>query len=65
MCFTNTPLSFFENVDRITTPGYMATVEDILFTRLETTKIVEAVFAHKDLKFKLVHALLDMLLLDF
>jgi len=44
---------FFENVDRVTTPGYMATVEDILYTRLETTKIVEAVFAHKDLKFKM------------
>ena len=47
--------SFFENVERITAPNYIPTVDDILCTRLETTKIVEASFTRKDMDFKYIN----------
>jgi len=44
---------FFDNIDRITKQDYLPTIDDILCTRLDTTKIVEAKFSYKDLSFKM------------
>lgn len=44
---------FFDNIERITEPHYLPTQDDILCTRLETTKIVETKFNYKNLSFKM------------
>ncbi|XP_063678034.1 guanine nucleotide-binding protein G(i) subunit alpha-3-like isoform X1 [Bolinopsis microptera] len=44
---------FFDNIERITERNYLPTIDDILCTRLETTKIVEAKFNYKTLSFKM------------
>ena len=45
-------ISFLENVDRILSPDYVPTVQDILFIRWPTLGTQEHVFAVDNLHFK-------------
>jgi len=43
---------FFKNIDRITTPDYLPTDEDVLYARIRTTGIVEQEFSIKGNRFQ-------------
>jgi len=43
---------FFKNIDRITTPDYLPTDEDVLYARIRTTGIVEQEFTIKGNRFQ-------------
>ncbi|KAH7668240.1 CBN-GPA-3 protein, partial [Aphelenchoides avenae] len=43
---------FFDNLDRISDPNYMPTDQDILYTRIKTTGIVEVGFVIKGVQFR-------------
>ncbi|CAH1784136.1 unnamed protein product [Owenia fusiformis] len=44
---------YLNSLDRISTPGYIPTEQDVLRTRVKTTGIVETHFTFKDLHFKM------------
>jgi len=45
---------FFDNLDRVTSAGYVPTIDDILRVRARTTGIVENAFSIQENKFKLI-----------
>ncbi|XP_065319179.1 guanine nucleotide-binding protein G(i) subunit alpha-like isoform X2 [Gordionus sp. m RMFG-2023] len=44
---------YLDSLDRISAPGYVPTVQDVLRTRVKTTGIVETQFTFKNLHFKM------------
>ena len=47
-------LSFLNSLDRISSPNYVPTQQDVLRTRVKTTGIVESHFTYKNLNIKYV-----------
>lgn len=46
------PLSYLNQLDRITAPGYLPNEQDVLRSRVKTTGIIETKFSVKDLNFR-------------
>jgi hypothetical protein len=46
--------SFFSQLDRLFTPGYIPTDDDIIRTRVKTTGIAETVFKDGQLTYRMV-----------
>lgn len=46
--------SYFNSIDRISSPSYVPTEQDILHTRVKTTGIIETQFFYKDLHFRYI-----------
>ena len=44
--------SFLDSIDRICEPGYRPTEQDILYSRVATTGVVEVKFKIKELDFR-------------
>lgn len=44
--------SYLNDLDRITTPNYLPTEQDVLRSRVKTTGIIETRFSVKDLNFR-------------
>jgi hypothetical protein len=53
---------FLDSVSRLHEPGYRPTEQDILFSRVATTGVVEVKFKIKDLDFRLVQLFLILIL---
>lgn len=49
--------SFLDNLDRINEPGYKPSEQDVLFSRVKTTGIVEVAFTMKAVDFRYVYPL--------
>lgn len=45
-------ISYLNDVDRITAPGYVPNEQDVLHSRVKTTGIIETQFSFKDLHFR-------------
>lgn len=50
------PLSYLNQLDRITAPDYLPNEQDVLRSRVKTTGIIETKFSVKDLNFRCVGA---------
>lgn len=48
------PLSYLSDLERLVTPGYVPTEQDVLRSRVKTTGIIETQFSFKDLNFRWV-----------
>ena len=55
--FLTDDFSFLDSVSRIHEPGYRPTEQDILYSRVATTGVVEVKFKIKDLDFRSVYRL--------
>ncbi|EGD76410.1 guanine nucleotide-binding protein G(o) subunit alpha [Salpingoeca rosetta] len=44
---------FFNSIDRISSPSYMPTEQDVLRARVRTTGIIETKFTHRDLTYRM------------
>lgn len=45
-------ISYLNDLDRITAPGYIPNEQDVLHSRVKTTGIIETQFSFKDLHFR-------------
>lgn len=45
-------ISYLNDLDRITAPGYVPNEQDVLHSRVKTTGIIETQFSFKDLHFR-------------
>lgn len=45
-------LSYLSDLERLVTPGYVPTEQDVLRSRVKTTGIIETQFSFKDLNFR-------------
>lgn len=45
-------VSYLNDLDRITAPGYVPNEQDVLHSRVKTTGIIETQFSFKDLHFR-------------
>lgn len=50
--FNNTLLSYFDDIDRLSEPGYTPTEQDVLRSRVPTTGIIEFKFTVQDTVFR-------------
>lgn len=46
------PISYLSDLERLVTPGYVPTEQDVLRSRVKTTGIIETQFSFKDLNFR-------------
>lgn len=46
------PRSYLSDLERLVTPGYVPTEQDVLRSRVKTTGIIETQFSFKDLNFR-------------
>lgn len=46
------PASYLSDLERLVTPGYVPTEQDVLRSRVKTTGIIETQFSFKDLNFR-------------
>lgn len=44
--------SYLSDLERLVTPGYVPTEQDVLRSRVKTTGIIETQFSFKDLNFR-------------
>lgn len=51
-------ISYLNDLDRITAPGYVPNEQDVLHSRVKTTGIIETQFSFKDLNFRYVQTCL-------
>lgn len=49
---TTCPSSYLSDLERLVTPGYVPTEQDVLRSRVKTTGIIETQFSFKDLNFR-------------
>lgn len=49
---TTCPASYLSDLERLVTPGYVPTEQDVLRSRVKTTGIIETQFSFKDLNFR-------------
>lgn len=49
---TMCPASYLSDLERLVTPGYVPTEQDVLRSRVKTTGIIETQFSFKDLNFR-------------
>lgn len=54
---TPCPASYLSDLERLVTPGYVPTEQDVLRSRVKTTGIIETQFSFKDLNFRWGQAL--------
>lgn len=52
ICYFCCFISYLNDVDRITAPGYVPNEQDVLHSRVKTTGIIETQFSFKDLHFR-------------
>lgn len=45
-------ISYLSDLERLVTPGYVPTEQDVLRSRVKTTGIIETQFSFKDLNFR-------------
>lgn len=50
--FTMCLASYLSDLERLVTPGYVPTEQDVLRSRVKTTGIIETQFSFKDLNFR-------------
>lgn len=52
LMFTMCLASYLSDLERLVTPGYVPTEQDVLRSRVKTTGIIETQFSFKDLNFR-------------